>query len=151
MGRNLRQFKAIHDPISIFENGKSFVSECSRVLNTTTAGTAIYILSCSYPEDFTAILELLRFDLSQPHRHPVLSGKRLSIDLRSKANMISSLQEYARILPAKEYSRLWLEIVEHCLLTCPIDVEHYKPDENRKDVFCQKLRGDLLDSILNIS
>lgn len=145
------QAKILHDSISIFNSGKSFVSECQRALNATTAGTAIYILSCLYPEDFSVILELLRFDLNQPHDHPLLSKKCSQADLRSNTNVISSLQTYARVLPAKEYSCLWLEIVEHWLLTCPVDEEYYAPDETGKDLFCHKLRSDLLDRILNIS
>lgn len=151
MHRKLMQSKTLHDAISVFDNGYRFGTECLKILNTTTAGTAIYILSCLYPEDFNVILELLRFNLSQPHHHPFLSKKNLPIDLRFHATMISSLQEYARILPPKEYSCLWLEVVEHWLLNCPIDQEYYKPNETSQDLFCHKLRSDLLDSILNIS
>lgn len=151
MHKKLMQAKAYRDSIFVFDSGRSFVSECLRALNASTAGTAIYILSCLYPEDFAIILELLRFDLSQPHHHPLLSKECLHFNLRSNANVISCLQKYARILPAKEYSRLWLEIVQHWLLTCPVDEEYYMPSETGKDLFCQKLRSDLIDSILNMS
>ncbi len=97
------------------------------------------------------ILELLRFDLIQPHHHPSPSTKCLYVELHSNTNIISCLQEYARTLPAKEYSCLWLEVVKRWLLTCPIDEEYYMFDENGKDLFCHKLRSELIDRILNIS
>jgi hypothetical protein len=65
--------------------------------------------------------------------------------------MISHLRAYAKTPSPEVYRRVWLELAERWLLTCPMDEEYYKPDETGKDLFCQKLRNDLLDRILNIS
>ena len=139
--------KAVPAPLT----AESFTAECLHVLNGTTIGTAIYILSCLCPDDFTVILEFLRIDLSQPHQHALPARKRVHVTSSSHTDVISQLRAYMNTLPAKAQGDLWLEVAQRWLLTCPMDAAYYKPDESGMDLFCQKLRNDLLDSILNIN
>ena len=139
-------------PGLLASNGRSesFISDCLQVLENTTPGTAIYILSCLCPESMDVILGLIRLDLSRPHRHPYPSKKPVNAWSGSYEEAISHLRNYGSLLPEKVYGRLWLEVAHHWLLTCPFDEKYYKSDEDGNDMFCQKLRSDLIDRILKI-
>ena len=145
--------KQVTPPNSTPANIRSdnFISECLQILDSTTTGTAIYILSSLCPEDFATILDLLRFDLGQPHRHPRLSETRVHDKSSTYTRVIKDLQAYANTLPQEVYRLMWLELAERWLLTCPMNPEFYLENETGKELFCQKLRNDLMDRILNIT
>ena len=130
---------------------QSFTAECLQILDGATIGTAIYILSCLCPDDCSVILDLLRIDLHQPHQHAFPARKHLHGTSSSYTEVISQLRAYMNTLPAKARGDLWLGVAHRWLLTCPMDAAYYKPDESGMDLFCQKLRNDMLDSILNIT
>ena len=130
---------------------EDFISNCLQVLDSTTPGTVIYILTCLCPEDFAVILDLLHFDLSQPHHHKYLSEKRVHVASNTYAAVISNLQAYTNTLPRQVYCDLWLEVAQRWLLTCPIDPEYYLEDETGKELYCQRLRSELIERILNIN
>ena len=126
------------------------ISDCLKTLDSCSTGTAIYVLSCLCPEDI-AVLELVRLDLSQPHQHKRLSEKDIRLRSNSYEDLLSHLRAYTRIVPTKDYPHFWLELTRNWLLTCPIDPDYCQDDETGKDLFCQKLRNELIDRILVIS
>lgn len=111
-------------PDSILANNsfEGFIFDCLRVLDSTTAGTAIYILSYLCPEDFDVILEL------DHHEH--LPEKRVHVSSSSYADVIAHLRNYANTLPTEIYCRAWL-------LTRPIDKDYYQENEMGKDIFAK--------------
>lgn len=125
-----------------------------KVLNSYSTGTAMYILSCLCPEDFAVVLALVRLDLSQPHQHKYLPKKDVRLKSNSYEDSISHLRACVSLLPTRTYSHFWLELTRRWLLTCPVDTEDgkedCKPDENGNDMFCQKLRSQLIENILKI-
>jgi hypothetical protein len=119
------------------------------VLNPCPAGTAIYILACLCPDE-TAVLDILRLDLSQTHHHKQLPGENYSLKTRSSLDLFVHLKTYTHIVPTGVYRTFWLELVRSWLLTCPIDPELYREDDTGKELFCQALRCELIDRILKL-
>jgi len=149
--RNMSEHGATPDSIPVDSTFQFVLSGCLQRLNSYSTGTAIYILSCLCPEDFDVILNLVRLDLNGPHDHKHLLEQDVHIAPRSYENLLSNLRAQTSIVPPKEYSRFWLELTRHWLLTCPVDPVYDQYDESGKDIFCQRLRNELIDRILNIS
>ena len=126
------------------------VSYCLQVLNSYPAGAAIYILSCLCPESFTVIMSLVRLDLNQPHEHTPLSEQEPSLPC-SYEDLLQELQAETSSIPAQDYAQFWLELTGKWLLACPVDPNYYRIDDTGKELFCQILRTELLDRILNIN
>jgi hypothetical protein len=126
------------------------MSHCLQLLNPYSPGTVLYILDCLCPYE-VAVLDLVHLDLSQPHQHKRLSEKDVRLRPDSYEELLSHFRAYTRIVPAKDYLHFWLELTRSWLLTCPIDPDYYQDDETGKDLFCQKLRSELIDRILKIS
>jgi hypothetical protein len=126
------------------------ISDCLKTLDSCSTGTAIYILSCLCPEDI-AVLELVRLDLSQPHQHKPLAGRNIRPEPHSYEDLLSHLQARTSIVPAKDLPHLWIELTRNWLITCPVDPDYYRDDEAGKELFCQKLRNELVDRILNLT
>lgn len=126
------------------------ISYCLQVLISYPAGAVLYILSCLCPEDFGVIMELVHLDLNQPHQHKPLSEKEPSIPC-SYEDLLQDLKAQTRNIPAQDYGHFWLELTGKWLLVCLVDKNYYRLDDTGKELFCQKLRNELLDRILNIS
>jgi hypothetical protein len=122
---------------------------CLEVLYPYPAGTAIYILACLCPDE-TAVLDILRLDLSQTHHHKQLPSENYSLKNRSSLDLFVHLKTYTHIVPTGVYRTFWLELVRSWLLTCPIDPELYREDNIGKELFCQALRCELIDRILKL-
>lgn len=99
---------------------RDIISYCLQLLNTYRASTMIYILACLCPDDF-AVLELVRFDLSEPHQHKQLPHKDIHHKFNTYADLLAHLRAYTSIVPKKDYPLFWLELTKSWLLTCPID------------------------------
>lgn len=127
------------------------ISACLPLLHSYPAGTMLYILDCLCPEDFALVLDLVRLDLSQPHQHKRPPAQDVRHRPNSYEDLLSHLRAYTSNVPAKDYPHFWLELTRSWLLTCPIDPDYYQDDETGKELFCQKLRNELADRILNIS
>ena len=126
------------------------ISHCLQVLNSCPAGTALYVLSSLCPAD-VAVLDLLHLDLSQPHQHKRPREKDVHPTLNRDENLLSHLQAHTSIVSPQDYPCFWLELTRNWLITCPVDPDYYRDDEAGKELFCQKLRNELIDRILNIS
>jgi hypothetical protein len=96
---------------------------CLEVLYPYPAGTAIYILACLCPDE-TAVLDILRLDLSQTHHHKQLPSENYSLKNRSSLDLFVHLKTYTHIVPTGVYRTFWLELVR--------SPEHHKqlPSEN---------------------
>lgn len=127
------------------------VSRCLELLRPYSPGTAIYALSCLCPKDFSVILELVRLNLSQTHHHKRLPENDIRLRPTSHGDLLSSLRAYTDTVPTEDYCHFWLELTRSWLLTCPLDSDYYQDDETSRDLYCQKLRNELVDRILNIS
>lgn len=125
-------------------------SYCLQVLNSYSVGTVLYILACLCPEDL-AVLDLGHLDLSQPHHHKPRPEKDVRLSPNSYQGLLSHLRTHTSIIPTRDYPQFWLELTRSWLLTCPIDPDYYRDDETGKDSFCQRLRNELIDRILNIN
>lgn len=126
------------------------ISACLPLLHSYPAGTMLYILDYLCPEDFP-ILDFVHLDLSPPHHHRRLPRTWVRLKPKSYEGLLSHLRVRTCIIPAKDYPRFWLELTRSCLLTCPVDPDYYREDESGRELFCQKLRNELADRILNIS
>ena len=126
-------------------------SYCLQLLNSCTAGTALYILNCLFPDDFDLVFDLLRFDLDFPHQHKWLSEKDMTPKSDSYKDVLAILQARTNLIPMKDYPHFWLDLTKSWLLSCPVDPEYYLAEEAGKDLYCQKLRGELVERILNIT
>jgi hypothetical protein len=126
------------------------ISDCLQLLNHYPAGTLIYDLACLCPEGFDVILNLDRLDLSQPHEHKRFQVSDIFLASFGYENLQPNLRAQISIVPPEEYSRFWLELTKRWLLTCPIDPEYYLEDETGKELYCQKLRSQLVERILHI-
>jgi len=133
------------------ERFEQVVSDCLELLNGYSAGTIMYILNCLCPDDFALIIELVRLDLSPAHQHKRLSEKDVPPRSDSYKELLSLLRAHTSKIPAKDYPHFWLELTRNWLLTCPIDPDYYREDETGKDLFCRRLRIELVERILNIS
>jgi hypothetical protein len=120
-------------------------------LNHYPAGTLIYDLVCLCPDDFDVILDLVRLDLSQPHEHKAFQKSDIYLASCAYGNLQAKLHAHISAVPPEGYSRFWLELTKRWLLTCPIDPGYYLEDETGKELYCQKLRSELLERILNIN
>jgi hypothetical protein len=119
-------------------------------LNSYPAGVALYILNCLCPESFPIIMALVRLDLNQPHQHKPLSEKEPGIPC-SHEDLLQDLRAVTRNIPTPDYAQFWLQLTGKWLLTCPVDANYYRVDDTGKELFCQILRTELLDRILDIS
>jgi hypothetical protein len=128
---------------------RDVIRYCLEVLYPYPAGTAIYILACLCPDE-TAVLDILRLDLSQTHHHKQLPSENYSLKNRSSLDLFVHLKTYTHIVPTGVYRTFWLELVRSWLLTCPIDPELYREDNIGKELFCQALRCELIDRILKL-
>jgi hypothetical protein len=126
------------------------ISDCVELLNHYPASTLIYDLARLCPDDFDVILNLIRLDLSQPHEHKHLRKMDLCLASFTYEKLHAKLRAVIDVIPPEEYSHFWLELTKRWLLTCPLD-SAYSPDESGKDLFCQKLRSELVERILNIT
>ena len=127
------------------------ISSCLSLLYSYPAGTLLYILDCLSPRnDFSTVMDLIQLDLSLPHHHPSAARKNNHVRPNPK-DLLSCLQVYTSIVPAKDFPRFWLELTHWCLLTFPIDPNYYREDENGNELFCQKMRSELVERILNIT
>ncbi len=151
VSKDISEHKATPGSIPTTGTFQHVISYCLQLLNSYPASTIIYILACLCPEDFALVLELVRLDLSQPHQHKQLSEKDIRLRSNSYEELLSHLRAYTSNVPAKDYPHLWLELTRSWLLTCPIDPDYYLDDETGKELFCQKLRNELIDRILKIS
>jgi hypothetical protein len=95
-------------------------------------------------------MDLVRLDLNQPHQHKPLSEKEPILPC-SYEDLLQDFQDQTRNIHAQDYGNFWLELTEKWLLACPVDTSYYGVDDTGKELFCQKLRSELLDRILNIS
>lgn len=112
------------------------------------ASTVLYILACLCPHE-VSVLELLRLDLNQTHQHAV--RKNIPLNLNLYENLLLFLKFYSNIIPSIDYENFWLELSRCWLLSCPIDPDYYQEDENGKEIYCKRLRNELIDWILNIN
>jgi hypothetical protein len=126
------------------------VSYCLQVLNSYPAGAAVYILSRLSPESFTVIMTLVHLDLNQPHQHTPASEQAPCLPC-SVEDLLQDLQAVTGKIPTQDYDHFWLELTEKWLLTCPVDSSYYRVDDTGKELFCQILRSELLDRILDIN
>ncbi|HLO33473.1 MAG TPA: hypothetical protein VK249_30275 [Anaerolineales bacterium] len=126
-----------------------FISSCLSMLHSYSAGTMLYILDGLCPDDFSTVLDLINLDLSLPHHHDRLPGRNVHIGSNSKDGL-SYFRLYTSIVPAKDFPRFWLELTRSCLLTFPIDPDYYQEDESGNELFCQKMRSELIERILRI-
>lgn len=129
-----------------FQDGLSY---CLQLLSFHPAGSVLYLLDCLCPSDLV-VLDLCRLDLDQAHQHKQFPEKNLHFVPNAHEELLADLRAYTRIVPAKEYGHFWLELTKSWLLTCPIDLEYYREDETGKELFCQKLRSELIDRILKL-
>lgn len=127
------------------------VSSCLQLLNQYPASTLIYDLACLCPDDFGVVLNLVRLDLGQPHEHKHFQESDIYLAPFAYEKLQCNLRAQISLVSPEEYSRFWLELTKRWLLTCPIDPEYYLEDEAGKDLYCQKLRNQLVERILNIS
>ena len=139
-------------PTSIHVPGvyQPIISYCLQVLISYPADAALYILSCLCSESFPVIMGLVRFDLKQPHQHKPLSEQGPSFPC-SYEDLLQDVQAVTRTIPAQDYDAFWLELTRKWLLACPVDPNYYRVDDTGKELFCQILRSELLDRILNIN
>src|SRR5574342_664601 len=86
---------------------EGFISDCIKVLNTATVGTAIYILSRLCPQDFNFIMEVVHVDLSKPHHHEHPRKKIKRAALSSYEDIISHHQAYLKTRPEDVYLHTW--------------------------------------------
>lgn len=109
----------------------------------------LYILDCMCPRDFS-ILDFVYLDLDLPHHHRRLPRKDIRLKPKSYEDPLSHIRAYINMVPAQDYPRFWLELTRICFLTCPIDPDYYLEDETGKELFCQKMRSELIERILRI-
>ena len=133
--------------LSTAENFQSVISACLPMLHSYPVGTMLYILDCLCPRDFP-ILDFVDLELDRPHHHEPLP--RNNARLQPYKDLLSQLRVYANTIPAEDYHRFWLELTRTCLLTCPVDPDYYQEDETGKELFCQRLRSELVERILRI-
>ena len=136
--------------IHVADAYQPMISYCLQALNSYTVDAGLYILSCLCSENFPIIMGLVRLDLNQPHQHKSLSEKDPSIPC-SYEDLLQDLQIQMKRVPADDYPQVWLELAGKWLLTCPVDTRYYRIDEAGKELFCQILRSELLDRILDIN
>jgi hypothetical protein len=129
-------------------NYKYIISYILHVLNHYPVSTGIYILACLCPRE-TTVLDVQKFDMSQPHQHKVRKNNPLR--LNSYDNLLLLLKLYSNIIPSIAYENFWLDLSGCWLLSCPIDPYYYQEDENGKEIYCQRLRNELIDWILNLN
>jgi hypothetical protein len=127
------------------------LSYCLQLLNHYPTSTLIYDLACLCPDDFDVILNLVRLDLSQPHEHKYFQESDIYLAPFAYEKLQSNLRAQICNFSPEEYSRFWLELTKRWLLTCPIDPEYYMEDETGKELYCQKLRSERVERILNIN
>lgn len=129
-------------------NSKCIMWYFLHVLNHYPVSTGIYILACLCPYEI-AVLDILQFDMSQPHQHKV--RKNIPLRPNSYENLLLRLKFYSNLIPPIYYENFWLELTRCWFLTCPIDPDYYLEDENGKELYCQRLRNELIDRILNLN
>jgi hypothetical protein len=132
------------------EAAPDLISYCLQQLYTCSAGTALYILDCLCPDDIDLVLDLVRLDLSCPHQHKRLSKKDSPLPSNSSEELLALLRARTSILPAKDFPHFWLELTRRWLLSCPVDPEYCRTDDAGTEMFCRKLRGELVERILNL-
>lgn len=120
------------------------------MLNSCSTGTALYGLSCLCPDDFDVILDLVRLDLSQPHQHGLLAEQNTHLRYGSYEDLVVHLRAYMNTLPVRDQGAFWLELTRGWLLSCRMSPAYYRADETGTEIFCQKLRSDLVERILRI-
>lgn len=136
--------------VAIPEPYEPIISYCLQVLNSYPSAAALYILSCLCPGSFPVVMGLVRLDLNQSHQHQSLSEKEPSIPC-SYEDLLQDLQIQMKRIPAEDYPPVWLQLAGQWLLTCPVDMRYYRVDDTGRELFCQSLRSELLDRILDIN
>lgn len=96
------------------------------------------------------ILELVRLDLNQPHDHKRPPKNNVHIKPNSYKKLLSRFRVYANGVPASDYGHFWLELTGSWLLSCPIDPDYEQGGEADQDLFCRRLRTELVESIMRI-
>ena len=147
MPRQTSESGTIPFSLSTAENFQSVISACLPMLHSYPAGTMLYLLDCLCPRDFP-ILDFVELELDLPHHHKQLP--RNTVRLQPYEDLLSRLRVYANTIPAEDYPRFWLELTGRCLLTSPVDPGYYQEDETGKELYCQRLRGELVERILRI-
>jgi hypothetical protein len=147
--RHPRDSEAALDSIPTAVTFQPIISSCLPLLHSCPAGTMLYILDCLCPEDFP-ILDFGQLDLSPPHHHRRLSTLEVRLRPKCYEGLLSHLRAQTSIIPAKDYPRFWLELTRSCLLTSPVDPDYYREDQSGKELFCQRLRSELIERILRI-
>lgn len=151
MFRNLSEHKSAPDSSSMADTLQQAVSDCLQLLNHYSVSTQIYDLVCLCPDDFDVILNLVRLDLNQPHEHKHFQESDIYLAPFAYEKLQSNLRAQISNFSPEEYSRFWLELTKRWLLTFRIDPGYYREDETGKELYCQKLRSELLERILNIN
>jgi hypothetical protein len=149
--RKLADYRMVPSSTCTTHTFEQLISDCLQLLNHHPAGTLMYDLACLCPDDIDVILNLVRLDLSQPHEHKPFQESDIDLAPSVYENLQADLRAQMSIVPPEEYSRFWLELTKRWLLTCPIDPEYYLEDETGKELYCQKLRSELVERILNIN
>lgn len=142
--------RSLYEYMTEKETAPDLISYCLQRLDTCSAGTALYILDCLCPDDFDLVLDLIRLDLSWPHQHKWILEKDIPLKCDPYEDLLALLRARTSIIPVKAYPHFWLELTKCWLLTCPVDPDYYQDDEAGKEMFCQKLRGELVERILRI-
>lgn len=150
MSRQIRKYGFVPDSRRALGTFESVISDCLELLHSCSAGTALYVLSCLCPDDCDVILDLIRLDLRPPHQHPYLPEKERYLGHNSDEDLLAQLQAHATCLPAREQNCFYLELTRRWLLSCPADPAYYESDETGKEMFCRKLRSELVELILRI-
>ena len=151
MFREIHEYAVASDSICSADPFQHVISNCVQLLNRYRARHIIYVLTCLCPDEFAVVLDLVRLDLSQPHQHKPLPAKNIHIASDSCENLLSHLRARTNMVPRKDYGHFWLELTRHWLLTCPLDPDFDRNDAASEDLFCQKLRSELVERILNIT
>lgn len=148
--RGIRKRAITPVPIRTFGTVDTAISDFLAILNSCSTGTALYVLSCLCPDDFDVILDLVRLDLSQPQQRSYLAKYEADLRHGPCEDLVAYLRAYMNILPVRDQGPFWLELTRHWLLSCRMSPAYYRADETGTEIFCRKLRSELVERILRI-
>lgn len=151
VSKNVVEGETVLEVVSTAYPLDRMIADCLQHLHACSAGSAMYILDCLCPDDSSLVIDLLHLELDIPHEHRRFSEIELLRTSESCERVLLLLRTRTKTIPQEQYSQFWLELTKCWLLTCPIDPEHYLADDTGKELYCYKLRSELIERILNIS
>lgn len=125
------------------------ISSCLPLLHSCRAGSMLYMLDCLCPGDFS-ITDIAHIDLSKPHYHRQRSPAEFRLMPTSEEFLLVKIKIHVNSIRPTDYPDFWVELTRKSLLTCPVDPKYYQEDKQGKELFCQRLRSELIDRIFKI-